>query len=106
LLYATIFHFLAGAIAGALFKTRTLLLLLAFVSIESVIIAFAETRTAIIWASVGIITVQFGYVVGIGVRGLLERTKSSSPRTILRRIRGLFVDVTKSLRFGRKKSRE
>ena len=106
MLYATIFHFLAGGITGSLFKTRTLLLLLAFVAVESVIIAFIEPRIAVVWAIAAIVSVQFGYVAGIFVRGLLERAGYSSARIKKRRIQVWFADVIKGIRLGQKNSRE
>jgi hypothetical protein len=73
LLYATIFHSLAGAVTGSVFKIRTLLLLLAFILIEAAMLSAVDVRVAAWWALVNVISVQFSYLAGIFARRTLER---------------------------------
>ena len=73
MLYATIFHSLAGAVTGSVFKIRTLLLLLAFILIEAATLSAVDVRVAAWWALVNVISVQFSYLAGIFARRTLER---------------------------------
>ena len=73
MLYATIFHSLAGAVAGSVFKIRTLLLLLAVILIEAAMLSAVDVRVAAWWALVNVISVQFSYLAGIFARRTLER---------------------------------
>ena len=73
MLYATIFHLLAGAVTGSVFKVRTLLILLGLVLFESVILAIVHGSIAGPWAAANLIGIQIGYLVGIYVRGILEQ---------------------------------
>ncbi len=66
------FHFLAGAITGSLFAVRTLLMLVAFVLLESVVAAFAYGIFSGLWCLAGLIALQVGYLGGIYVRSVLE----------------------------------
>ena len=73
MLYATVFHSLAGAVTGSVFKIRTLLLLLAFILIEAATLSAVDVRLAALWALVNVISVQFSYLAGIFARRTLER---------------------------------
>ena len=73
MLYATVFHSLAGAVTGSVFKIRTLLLLLAFTLIEAAMLSAVDVRVAAWWALVNVISVQFSYLAGIFARRTLER---------------------------------
>jgi hypothetical protein len=85
LLYAAILHLLAGAVAGSVFKIRTLLLLLSFVLIEAVVLILADIRMAGLWALVNLSTVQVGYIAGVLARGVLEQAGFSLPPVRIRR---------------------
>jgi hypothetical protein len=84
LLYATIFHSLAGAVTGSVFKIRTLLLLLAVILIEAATLSAVDVRVAAWWALVNVISVQFSYLAGIFARRTLEQTGYSLPPVISR----------------------
>jgi hypothetical protein len=84
LLYATIFHSLAGAVTGSVFKIRTLLLLLAVILTEVAALSPLDVRVAAWWALVNVISVQFAYLAGIFVRRTLEQTGYSLPPVIPR----------------------
>jgi hypothetical protein len=86
LLYATIFHLLAGSVTGSVFKVRTLLILLAFVLIESVILAIVHGSIAGPWALANLTVVQVGYLAGIYLRGVLEQAGYLLPSVRTRRI--------------------
>jgi hypothetical protein len=73
LFYTVIFHSLAGAVTGSVFKVRTLLLLLIFVLIEAAILAVMDIRIAGFWALANVSMVQIGYVAGLYARGVLEQ---------------------------------
>ena len=79
LFYAVIFHSLAGAVTGSVFKVRTLLLLLIFVLIEAAILAVMDVRIAGFWALGNLSMVQIGYVAGLYARGVLEQAGYSLP---------------------------
>jgi hypothetical protein len=80
LLYAIIFHLLAGWVTGAIFQVRTLLLVLIFVLVEFAILILVEGGIAVLWAVASLITVQVGFAAGIYIRGLLERAGYSLTR--------------------------
>jgi hypothetical protein len=86
LLYATIFHLLAGTVTGSVFKVRTLLILLVLVLIESVILAIVHGSIAGLWAVANLIGIQVGYLVGIYVRGVLEQAGYLLPSVRTRRM--------------------
>ena len=73
MLYATTFYFLAGAITGTVFKTRTLLILLGLVLIESVILALVHSSIPWLWAVENLTIVQVGYLAGLYGRRNLEQ---------------------------------
>jgi hypothetical protein len=85
-LYPVIFHFLAGAVTGSLFKVRTLLLLLLFVIAESAMLALAQRSLAGSWALVNLVGVQTGYLAGIYIRGIIEHAGYSQPSAPTRRL--------------------
>ena len=84
MLYATIFHSLAGVVTGSVFRIRTLLLLLAVILIEAAALSAADVRAAAWWALANVISVQFSYLAGIFVRRTLEQTGYSLPPVIPR----------------------
>ena len=84
MLYATIFHSLAGAVTGSVFKIRTLLLLLAIILSEAAALSALDVRVAAWWALTNVISVQFSYLAGILVRRTLEQTGYSFPPVIPR----------------------
>jgi len=84
LLYATIFHSLAGVVTGSVFKIRALLLLLAIILIEAAMLSAVGVRVAVWWALVNVISVQFSYLAGIFVRRSVEQTGYSLPPVIPR----------------------
>ena len=86
MLYATIFHLLAGTVTGSVFKVRTLLILLGLVLIESVILAIVHGSIAGLWAVANLIGIQVGYLVGIYVRGVLEQAGYLLPSVRTRRM--------------------
>ena len=84
MLYATIFHSLAGAVTGSVFKIRALLLLLAVILTEVAALSPLDVRVAAWWALVNVISVQFAYLAGIFFRRTLEQTGYSLPPVIPR----------------------
>ena len=84
LLYATIFHSLAGVVTGSVFKIRALLLLLAIILTEAAALSPLDVRVAAWWALVNVISVQFAYLAGIFFRRTLEQTGYSLPPVIPR----------------------
>jgi len=84
LLYATIFHSLAGVVTGSVFKIRALLLLLAIILTEAAALSPLDVRVAAWWALVNVISVQFAYLAGIFFRRTLEQTGYSIPPVIPR----------------------
>ena len=84
MLYATIFHSLAGAVTGSVFKIRALLLLLAVILTEAAALSALDARVAAWWALVNVISVQFAYLAGIFFRRTLEQTGYSLPPVIPR----------------------
>ena len=79
LLYATAFHFLAAAVTGSVFKTRTLLLVLFLVLGEAGFLAIADVRFAAIWAVFNLTATQVGYLSGVLGRATLEQAGYSMP---------------------------
>ncbi len=73
MLYAAIFHFLAGTITGSVFKIRTLLLLVGLVAAESVVLSLVHGTEAGLWALINVATLQIGYLAGIFGRVALEQ---------------------------------
>ena len=84
MLYATIFHSLAGVVTGSVFKIRALLLLLAVILTEAAALSALDARVAAWWALVNVISVQFAYLAGIFFRRTLEQTGYSLPPVIPR----------------------
>lgn len=84
MLYATIFHSLAGVVTGSVFKIRALLLLLAVILTEVAALSPLDVRVAAWWALVNVISVQFAYLAGIFFRRTLEQTGYSLPPVIPR----------------------
>ena len=80
MLASIIFHCLAGAVAGSVFKVRTLLMLLGVVLVESAILALAHDGIAALWALVDLVGVQVGYLAGIYARSVLEQAGYLLPR--------------------------
>jgi hypothetical protein len=66
------FHALAGALAGSIFKVRVLYLLVGVIVVESLVSAFVEGSIVVLWALLGIIGIEIGYLAGICARSLLE----------------------------------
>jgi hypothetical protein len=85
LLYATIFHLLAGMVTGSLFKVRTLALLLGFVLIEALGLALMQGGIAFLWAVVLLVAIQVGYFAGLYSRRVLEDAGYSLPIVRTRR---------------------
>lgn len=79
LLYAAIFHSLAGVVTGSIFQVRTLLLLLVILLLEAAALAAVDIRIAGYWALANLSLLQIGYFVGLFVRGLLEQAGYSLP---------------------------
>ena len=86
MIYATIFHLLAGTVTGSVFKVRILLILLGLVLFESVILAIVHGSIAGPWALANLIGIQVGYLVGISLRGVLEQAVYLLPSVRTRRI--------------------
>ena len=74
-----IFHFLAGAVTGSVFKTRTLLLLMLFVLGEAGLLALVDPSHVVLWAVVNLTATQVGYLSGILGRASLEQAGYSLP---------------------------
>lgn len=69
-----LFHFFAGALAGALFRVQTLLLLALFVLVEVVWLVPAEQAlTAVFRGVISEMTLQVGYLAGVLFRAVLAR---------------------------------
>jgi hypothetical protein len=73
LLYATIFHLLAGAATGSIFKFKCLSILLGIVLVESALLAHAHGYIAALWAIANLTGIQVGYLIGLAGRGALEQ---------------------------------
>ena len=79
MLYSSIFHTLAGSVAGSVFKVRTLLMLLGIVLVESAVAAFLFGSVAALWALVNLVGIQVGYLAGFYARILMEHAGYSLP---------------------------
>ena len=86
MLYATIFHLLAGVVTGSVFKIRTLLLLLVLVLAESVILAFVHGNISGLWVVANLAGLQLGYVAGMYGRGVLEHAGHALSNVRTRRL--------------------
>ena len=86
MIYATIFHLLAGTVTGSVFKVRILLILLGLVLFESVILAIVQGSIAGPWALANLTVVQVGYFAGIYLRGVLEQAGYLLPSVRTRRM--------------------
>lgn len=87
MLYATIFHFLAGAVTGSAFKVKTLLILLSFVLAESAFLAIVYGGVAGLWGLANLVGIQAGYLAGIYARAVCEHAGYSFSNTQTRRLR-------------------
>jgi hypothetical protein len=67
-------HFIAGIVAGSIFAARTLLLLVGIVLIECLAAASLIGFGAALYPAGGVVTLQIGYLLGIGLRATLERS--------------------------------
>ena len=65
MIYALLFYFLAGAVTGAVFKMRCLLLILVIAYGQAVYLASQGTLFAAVGAFVGLVAIQVGYVTGL-----------------------------------------
>jgi hypothetical protein len=74
-----IFHFLAGAVAGSVFKTRTLLLIMSFVLGEAGLLMLVDPSHAGLWVVVNLTATQVGYLCGVFGRATLEQAGYSLP---------------------------
>ena len=84
LLYAIILHSLAGIVTGSLFKSRTLLFVLALFLAETVIVSAAGMHVAAAWILTNLVAIQLGYVVGVFVRWAAEQAGYSIPPARIR----------------------
>ena len=75
LLYAILFHFLAGATTGSTYKVRALLPLTGFVLLEALILGFTYGPMTGLWALSNLVTVQVGYLFGVYARDVLEQAR-------------------------------
>ena len=78
-LNAMMFHFLAGAVAGSVFKTRTLLLIMSFVLGEAGLLMLADPSHVGLWLVVNLTATQVGYLSGVLGRATLEQAGYSLP---------------------------
>lgn len=85
MLYATVFHSLAGMVTGSVFKARTLLLLLGIVLVESIVLAISDIRAAGLWALVNLSAVQFSYIAGVFARAVFDQGGFARPPVKIRR---------------------
>ena len=72
-------HFGAGAVAGALFTVRTLLVLVAIGLVECVAALLMGGLSAGLYAVAGLFVVQVGYLAGGLLRSVLERAGIAHP---------------------------
>ena len=72
MLYAATLHLLAGALTGAIFKVRTLLVLLGLVAIEAAFVALSRGSSFGLMALLNIGVLQVGYFLGMFARAGLE----------------------------------
>ena len=73
MLDTAILNALAGLVTGVAFRSRTLLLVLSWILVESVALSFLDIRIAALSAVINLTTAQVGYFAGIFARGVLER---------------------------------
>jgi hypothetical protein len=78
-LNAMIFHFLAGAVTGSVFKTRTLLLIMSFVLGEAGLLVLVDPSQVGLWLVVNLTATQVGYLSGVLGRAALEQAGYSLP---------------------------
>ena len=62
---AMVFHFLAGAVAGSVFKTRTLRPIMSFVLGEAGLLMLVDPGHAGLWVVVNLTATQVGYLSGV-----------------------------------------
>lgn len=74
-----VLHFVAGAVAGAIFTARMLLALVAIILVAGVVAAILGGLTAGLYSVAGLIAVQIGYLAGVYLRGALERAGIAHP---------------------------
>ena len=79
MLYAAVFHFLAGVVTGSVFKIRTLLALLIVIFSEVVVLVAMASELAAVWAIGNLLAIQMGYCAGIYLRSLAEEAGYSVP---------------------------
>ena len=72
-------HFLAGAVTGAVFAVRTLLILVALVLTECVGVTIAWGTSTGLWSLGSLVAVQVGYLGGIYLRSVLEHVGIAEP---------------------------
>jgi len=84
LLYAIILHSLAGALTGSLFKTRTLLFVLALFFVETMLVSAAGVHVAGTWILTNFVAIQLGYVAGAFARWGAEQAGYSIPPVRIR----------------------
>jgi len=71
---ALILHFVAGIVAGSLFRVWTVFVLALAVLVEAgAVIVLGSLSTGMIWFVVSEVSLQFGYLGGVYLRSALER---------------------------------
>ena len=86
MVYAVVFHFLAGAVTGSVFRVHILLAVIAFILAESAVLALAQGSVAGSWTLMSVIAVQAGYLAGIYARGVIEHAGYLQPSARTRRL--------------------
>jgi hypothetical protein len=81
LLYATIFHSLAGLLAGSVFRIGTLLLLLLIIVIETLFLTTLSPSSGLVWGCINLTVIQVTYLIGVHYR-----TGRQQPDTSLRQV--------------------
>jgi len=84
LLYATIFYALAGLVAGSVFTTSTLLLLLTILVAQAVSLSLVDVHSLGSWTIINVAVVQVGYLAGIFTRRILEQAGYAIPPAEIR----------------------
>jgi hypothetical protein len=74
-----VLHFVAGAVAGAMFTVRMLLALVAIIVVAGAAVTILGGFTAGLHSVAGLIAVQIGYLAGVYLRGALERVGIAHP---------------------------
>ncbi len=64
---------MAGVVAGSIFKTSTLTVLLIVVPVEAVALTAFGVPEVLLWAVSNLVTIQLGYFAGIFVRRAVEQ---------------------------------